>query len=395
LLSASAVHTPLHDVLFGADTALLSRDERVTALDTFLTTPSGRQRPSRFWRVDLDTIAPDAAAIVPNAVTVRIENGSPRAIACDLATAARDHVALLQRVFGASGVAGTKFGSLTRAFAGDGVFVYVPKDADASQPIVITYDVAAGAVAFPYTVVLAERGARVTVLERFTGARDAFVCAAVEAVSGEGSEVHCASHQALDGGARWFSTRSARPGRDAQFSWTTAELGADLSVVDLAVTIDEPGIDATMTSLFFPTGSQHVDIVSTADHRTGDATSQTHVKSAAAGSGQARYLGTIRIAPHAQGSDASLRDDALLLSKRAHIDSVPALEIGANDVKAYHGATVGALDDEQIFYLESRGIAREAAERTIALGFFEPAIDRFPTEALRDELRDSLAEKIS
>ena len=82
--------------------------------------------------------------------------------------------------------------------------------------------------------------------------------------------------------------------------------------------------------------------MSTVEHRAGDATSETLVKSAARERGQARFLGNIRIAPHAQGSDARLRDDALLLSATAHVDSVPALEIGANDVKAYHGATVGA-----------------------------------------------------
>jgi Fe-S cluster assembly protein SufD len=138
-----------------------------------------------------------------------------------------------------------------------------------------------------------------------------------------------------------------------------------------------------------------VDIVSSVDHRIGDATSETLVKSAAAGRGQGRYLGNIRIAAHAQHSDASLRDDALLLSQTAHIDSIPALEIAANDVKAYHGATVGALDDESIFYMTSRGIDREAAERMIALGFFEPAIDRFPTEALREELRTALQAKVT
>ena len=118
------------------------------------------------------------------------------------------------------------------------------------------------------------------------------------------------------------------------------------------------------------------------------------MKSAAVDSGQARYLGNIRIAVGAQGSDASLRDDALLLSEKAHVDSVPALEIGANEVKAFHGATVGALDAEQIFYMLTRGIERSAAERMIALGFFEPAIARFPTEALRERIHGALAAKL-
>ena len=104
--------------------------------------------------------------------------------------------------------------------------------------------------------------------------------------------------------------------------------------------------------------------------------------------------GNIVIRPKAHGSDASLRDDALLLSKRAHIDSIPALEIAANDVKAFHGATVGSLDEEALFYAGSRGIARSQALRLITLGFFEPVVARFPSEALRDEVRTALDRKI-
>ena len=178
-------------------------------------------------------------------------------------------------------------------------------------------------------------------------------------------------------------------------SWACAELGSALSVTDVSVAIGGPGVSAHVTALFFPQGSQHVDVVTTIDHAVGESTSETLVKSAAVGRGQARFLGNIRIAPNAQGSDANLRDDALLLSERAHIDSVPALEIAANDVKAFHGATVGAIDAEQIFYMETRGIERLAAERMIALGFFEPAIARFPTSALRDEIRAALEAKLA
>jgi Fe-S cluster assembly protein SufD len=126
----------------------------------------------------------------------------------------------------------------------------------------------------------------------------------------------------------------------------------------------------------------------------GQTTSNTVVRSAATDHGQGRFFGNIAIRKEAHGSDASLRDDALLLSKFAHIDSVPALEIAANDVKAFHGATVGSVDDEQLFYARSRGIGRADALRMIALGFFEPVVSRFPGERLRDEIRTALDSKI-
>ena len=118
------------------------------------------------------------------------------------------------------------------------------------------------------------------------------------------------------------------------------------------------------------------------------------MRSAGTDRGQGRYLGNIKILANAHGADASLKDDALLLSAGAHIESVPALEIAANDVKAFHGATVGAISEEEIFYAQSRGIARADAERMIALGFFEPTIARFPSESLRSEVRAALANKL-
>ena len=374
--------------------SLLSPAERDAALDAFAATRTGREKPSQYWKIDLDVLAPGESRGGASG-TVTIEIAASRAIAVDLQTAAREHAALLDRAFRKAVEPQHKFAHLALANAALGAFVYIPADCSLDEPIVVRYQGADGDAIFPYTVVLAERGSRATIIERLELGSSAFACGVAEIVTEESADVTYASAQFAPDDARILFTRAARPGRDARVAWASAELGAALSVSDLAITIAQPGVDAKIATLFFPTGSQHVDVVSNMDHRIGDASSQTLIKCAAAGRGQGRYLGNIRIAAHAQHSDASLRDDALLLSKTAHIDSVPALEISANDVKAYHGATVGALDDESIFYMTSRGIDREHAEKMIALGFFEPAIDRFPTEALREELRTALQAKIT
>jgi Fe-S cluster assembly protein SufD len=248
---------------------------------------------------------------------------------------------------------------------------------------------------FPYTVVLASHGASVTIVERVLGAPGAFVCGTSEIVAAENSNVTYAVEQVLPNDGEAIFTRVAKPGKDGTFTWSVADIGAALAVGSIDVIVNEPGVDAQIHGLFFPSADQHVDLASTVEHNVGDSRSETHIKSAAIGRGQARYVGNIRIAPHAQATQSSLRDDALLLSPYAHIDSVPALEIGANDVKAYHGATVGALDEEQIFYMTTRGIPRENAEKMIALGFFEPIIERFPTSALRQRLRSALEAKVT
>ncbi len=390
-----ARNAPLFERLATVPDSPFTREQRLRALERFVALRSGREKPGRFWRIDFETLAPDADAIELGNAIARVENPDPAIVVYDLATAALECPQLLSRAFGRTGLHATKFGALTAAFAHAGFFVHVRADHACDEPIVLRYSAPAGAAIFPSSVVLAERGARVMIVERIEGGPNAFICGATEIVTEEHAEVSYAALQYADESARVIWNRAARPGRDARIAWADAELGAALAAGDLGVAIEEPGIAAEITAIFFPRASQHVDVVSTVEHRAGDATSETLVKSAARDRGQARFLGNIRIAPHAQGSDARLRDDALLLSATAHVDSVPALEIGANDVKAYHGATVGAMDAEQIFYMESRGLERIAAERMIALGFFEPAIERFPTVSLRDEIRGALAAKLS
>ncbi|HET9030952.1 MAG TPA: Fe-S cluster assembly protein SufD [Candidatus Aquilonibacter sp.] len=371
----------------------LLTSERDAWLERYRSTPTGREKPSRYWKVDLDALETALPSGTPGG-DVSIEAPAGRIVAVDLATAQRDSATLLARAFGKAVVPAMKFAHLARAFTRVGAFVYIPADYASDEPVVIRYRSSGAESIFPHTVVYAERGSRATVVEHLDVEPGSFVCGIAEIVTEEGADVTFAAPQRVPGDARVLYTRAALPGKDARITWATAELGAALAVADIAISAEHPGVDANIATLFFPSASQHVDIVSTVDHRVGDTTSETIVKAAATGAGQGRYLGNIRIAAHAQHTQASLKDDALLLSKRAHIDSIPALEIAANDVKAFHGATVGALDDDAIFYMTSRGIDRAHAERMIALGFFEPVVERFPGETLRDELRAELQRKI-
>lgn len=355
---------------------------------------SGRERPGRFWKIDLEALDYSGVQVAAPSVPTISKSANENVIACDLKTARKTHGEILDR---ASGTVveprATKFAALAAALQNTGAFVYVPADIAVDTPIEITYDASNGAL-FPYTLVVLERGAQCTIIERVSGAAGAFVCGITEIVAGENATVTYAADQQLPGDARVFYTRCAKPGKDARVNWAVAELGASLSVTSVDVCVDQPGVQADLAGIFFPRDDQHVDLLTNVDHNAGNSQSETIVKSAATGRGQARYLGNIRIVAHAQGTESALRGDALLLSKKSHIDSVPALEIAANDVKAYHGATVGAIDQEQIFYMTTRGIDRESAEKMIALGFFEPAVSRFPTEALRERLRSALQAKV-
>ena len=325
-------------------------------------------------------------------------NVDPRVTLLPLdATAARDFAAQLGGVMHEIvDWRADKFAALTTAFRNCGAFVYVPAGVQVDLPIQLIFanGEARDEAVFPHVVVVLGKGARATVIERQVGDGDPFVCGIVEAHLADGAELDYVAVQQAGEAARVMFSRGARCERDAQVRWHLAELGGALARTVLGARLEAPGGRAEASALFFNTGTQHVDLTSGVDHTVGPTASDTVVRSAATGRGQGRYVGNIVIRPKAHGSDASLRDDALLLSKHAHIDSIPALEIAANDVKAFHGATVGSLDEDALFYAGSRGIARAEALRLITLGFFEPVIARFPGESLRDEIRTALDRKI-
>jgi len=412
---------------------------RREALAAFLDLPAPGARPSRGWKHDYDKLSYDELRWTTGRITMPVaprrpaqrkpsseadatadqpalatENAGglyhigatfvdapsgvdPRVtvLPLDLATA-RDFSASLDGVQGAIvDWRADKFAALATAFQNCGAYVHVPAGIVLDAPIQLVFATAPDAEAvFPHIVVILEAGARATVIERHVGDGDPFVCGIVEVQAGDGAELDYVTVQQAGESARTIFSRNARVLRDATVRWHLAELGATLARTVIGARLEAPGARAETAALFFNTGMQHVDLLTGADHQVGPTTSDTVVRSAATDRGQGRYVGNIVIRPKAHGSDASLRDDALLLSKHAHIDSIPALEIAANDVRAFHGATVGSLDEDALFYVGSRGIPRPEALRLIALGFFEPVIARFPSERLRDEIRTALDAKI-
>jgi Fe-S cluster assembly protein SufD len=276
-----------------------------------------------------------------------------------------------------------------------GLHVDLPAGAVIDEPLTIALDLDDPQAA-QHVFVTAGAGALATIVERLHGGAPGREFAlSVEVVLGARADVGYTAIERAAAGVRVDARRASRAGADARMSWSVALLGAAASTGSVISSLAEPGSSSEIAGLFFPIGREVVQLTTEVRHDVPSTASQTVVRSIAAGHGRGRYYGNIRIAAHAHGSDASLRDDTLLIGKHAKIDAIPALEIAANDVKAFHGATVGAIDDEHIFYLMSRGIERDAAEKLIALGFFEPALARFPGEELRDELRALLEEKLA
>ncbi len=348
----------------------------------------------RGWKHDLSTLDLSATEVtsVPPVMKITADLGKRGALVTPFDSARSDHAEVFAALFGRGvDTRDDKFASLALAFQRGGAFVWIPDGVQVVEPIEIGCEFVSGS--FPYTLIGLGSGASATVIERYSGAP--FACGICEIVLGDGANLQYAVDQRAGANARTIFTRRATLGRDSTLHLATAELGGEHAVERIRIAASEPGSSTEVTAFFFANGDQHVDIASEVVHSAAATRSQTVIRSAGTDRGQGRYYGNIKILPQAHGTDASLRDDALLLSEHAHVDSVPALEIAANDVKAFHGATVGAISAEEIFYAQTRGHSRAEAERMIALGFFEPAIARFPTEALRAELREALEAKFA
>jgi Fe-S cluster assembly protein SufD len=275
-----------------------------------------------------------------------------------------------------------------------GTHISIPAGVNSDEPIVVSYDVADPAV-IAHTFVTVGEGARASVVERFGGATDREFFASTTITTGARSDITYTVVENLGTGVRFDAKRTSQVGNEARVAWNVAMLGGSSATDSVISTHTGEGASSEIAAFFFPVAREVVQLTTEVQHNVPHTTSQTVVRSIAAGRGRGRYYGNIQILPPAHGTEASLRDDTLLIGKDARIDAIPALEIAAKDVKAFHGATVGAIDEEHIFYIMSRGIERHAAEKLIALGFFEPAVSRFPGEDLRTELRTLLEEKLA
>ncbi|HEY0797900.1 MAG TPA: SufD family Fe-S cluster assembly protein [Candidatus Baltobacteraceae bacterium] len=318
---------------------------------------------------------------------------SERVVLCSLADAKRARraqvEAVQQHVVAADA---DRFAALATAFQNCGAYIEIPDGCRLDAPLQLVWSARPGAPAavFPHTVVRVGAGAHATVVERHVGESSAFICGIVEIDVAPGGRLDYVVVQQADDGARLLFSRGARCAPGATVGWHLAELGGALVRTALSSHLNNPHARAETNAFFFARGFAHVDLITDIAHDAPHTVARTSVRSAATDRGQGRFTGAIRVHAAAKGCDATMRDDALMLSRSAYLDAVPALEISSNDVSVSHAATVGTLDEEQLFYVQSRGISRAGAERIVALAFFEPVLSGFPGETLRDEVRTAL-----
>jgi len=306
---------------------------------------------------------------------------------------------LVQRhLFGQGNPGQDIFTALHTALFSGGTFLYVPRGLEVEIPIEATRTLSQGGVGiFPHTLVVVEEGSSVVFLDRYRSdnlTQPSLSNAGVEIVAGAGSSVTFVAIQEYGRGVWHFGTQRTMLGRDASLHSLVVTLGGSFSRAQVETTIGGEHGDVQMLGVYFAEADQHFDMRTLQDHAAPRSTSDLLYKGALRDKSHTVYSGLIRVQPGAEKTDAYQANRNLVLSDDAKADSKPELEILNNDVRCTHGSTVGQVDDEQLFYLESRGISRDDAVRLIVEGFFEDVINRVRVEAVRNVLHDAIARKL-
>ncbi|MFO7894562.1 MAG: Fe-S cluster assembly protein SufD [Longimicrobiales bacterium] len=320
-------------------------------------------------------------------------------IIMELAQAAAEHPELVRRHLGtAVAMDHDKLAALNGALWTGGLFVHVPDGVVVEKPIrVARWLPESGRAVFPRTLLVAGANSHVAYVDEF-GSPDfdepTLSLGAVEVIAGDGADVQYVAMQQWGHGVRHLSYQRTLAQRDANLDTLVVNLGASVARVDLNARLEGPGARSDMLGLYFARGGQHFDHNTRQDHVSGQAESDLLYKGTLYDRAKTVFRGVIRVFPGAQRTDAYQTNRNILLSEDAEAVSLPNLEIEADDVKCSHGATVGQLDEEELFYLMSRGLDRESAERLVIFGFFGEVLDRLPLPGVVAELKTAIEAKI-
>ncbi len=292
------------------------------------------------------------------------------------------------------------FPSLAQSMAGDGILVYVPKNVKVDQPLhSLLWAASEGAACFSHVIVVMEENSELTYIHESASPEDnsrpAMHAGVMEIHVGPNSRLQFVELQSFGKNVWNFSNERARVEANGSIEWTFGAIGSKVTKNFTDLDLAGEGAVGKMSGFYFTDGSQHLDHDTQQNHLAPHTTSDLLFKGALLENSHSIWQGMIYVAPNAQKTDGYQSNRNLVLSKNAHADSIPGLEILADDVRCTHGATVGKIDQEEVFYLQSRGIPKKEAERLIVEGFFDPIMQRIPFEGVRNRFQQYIHNKMA
>lgn len=292
-----------------------------------------------------------------------------------------------------------KFAAMAGALSSQGIFIYVPPDVQVEKPLhSLFWGPGSNMAYFSHILVYLDRGASLTYMHESASPSEkegqTFHAGIVEIIVSESANLRFVELQSWGEHVWNFSHERVKVERDANLDWIFGAIGSHLTKNFSDLDLVGVGASGRMSGFYFTDNHQHLDHDTQQNHHAPNTTSDLLFKGALKDRSRSVWQGMIYVAPGAQKTDGYQANRNLVLSKNARADSIPGLEILADDVRCTHGATVGKIDPDQVFYLNSRGVSNEDAERLIVEGFFDPIMQRIPFEGVRQRFQSSITDKL-
>jgi len=318
----------------------------------------------------------------------------------DFRTAEKNHSDLLKKLIGQIvKPEDGKFAALASALSENGVLLYVPKGVQVEQPLhSVLWGPGTDLAHFSHLIVYVEDGASVTYVHEAASPDEtghAMHAGVVEIYVGQDANLRFVELQSWGRHVWNFSHERARVDRGGNLDWIFGAVGSRLTKNFSDLDLAGQGAQGRMSGFYFTDGTQHLDHDTQQNHFAPNCTSDLLFKGALKGKSRSVWQGMIYVAPGAQKTDGYQANRNLVLDEQARADSIPGLEILADDVRCTHGATVGKLEQEPLFYLKSRGIPQTEAERLVVEGFFDPIMQRIPFEGVRERFQQAIHIKLT
>ena len=377
------------------------RERREKAFEAFAKLPAPSKTDEEWRRTDVSRLDLSGLAPLAHGYGAGLDGHGPLpagVVLKPLAVAAVENPELVQpKLFSLVRADRDRFGALHAAFFTGGTFLYVPEGVVVDRPIIGQHISPAESTVLPHTLIVAGKGAKFDYLDEYIAENDdesGYRSGSTEIFLGEGSQVGYVAVQKWGRNVWHFSDQRAELGKDSSLRLFNVTLGGKFSKTRVEASLAGEGSNAELKAIYFASGEQFFDFHTLQDHRVGNTRSDLLFKGALSEAARTVYAGLIRIEKHAARSDAYQANRNLVLSDRAKATSVPMLEIDNNDVRCTHGATVGPVDPEHLFYLRSRGIPERTAKRMLIQGFFGDVLDRIPFEHARKLVEAELESRI-
>ncbi len=375
-----------------------------TAWELYERLPLPTRRDVDWQRFDLRRLKLDKIQDRPQSLKVHLSPApNSGVIFCDLPTALAKHGDLVRQHLGRSIPIDEprKFAALHNALWQTGAFLYVPRGVRVPSPLEINYDLQ-GAAGYPHTLIVIEPGAETTVVQKFTGGLPAgsngnisLHASGTEVFVKEGGHLHYISYQNFAENVFDFTLKRAHVARDAEIDWVIGMFGAAFQRYDIECVMDGEGGMSYMYGVGFLEHNQQFAQFTRQHHRTGNTTSDLLFKNVLRDSAVSNYAGVIKVEKNANGTNAYQANRNLVLSEKVKCDTKPILEIESNQLRCTHGATVGRLEDQHIFYLRSRGLTENQAREVLLEAFLEPVLARIKVPDVYKEFSELIHHKVA